>query len=368
MNIVESTRVYEQWLGSEVSIVKADLRRKHDLMRESPFPFFRGTFYRWAELFGELCPDLAAAPKVLAVGDLHVENFGTWRDAECRLVWGVNDFDESFTLPYSNDLVRLCTSIMLASDHEGLGIVPGRACELVLDGYSGQLAAAAASGSHKAEPFVLAEHHAWLWELAKQRRTQDFWEKLKAKLGRPAKNVPLDARAVLREIQPAGAASWTIHARTAGMGSLGKPRFCTIGLWRGGLTCREIKVMTPSACVLLKPRATGRVKYSEMIRLAIRAADPFVTQRGRWLARRLGPDCAKVELDQVRQHGDLDRLLGAMGQECANVHAGTGGAAAIRSIRADLKRRRSARWLKAAAAVMADATVKDFRGWRKSGY
>jgi len=32
---------------------------------------------------------------VLAVGDLHVENFGTWRDAEGRLIWGVNDFDES---------------------------------------------------------------------------------------------------------------------------------------------------------------------------------------------------------------------------------------------------------------------------------
>jgi len=36
---------------------------------------------------------------VLAVGDLHVENFGTWRDAEGRLIWGVNDFDEAWRLP-----------------------------------------------------------------------------------------------------------------------------------------------------------------------------------------------------------------------------------------------------------------------------
>jgi uncharacterized protein (DUF2252 family) len=46
----------------------------------------------------EVCPDLAKAPKVLAVGDLHVENFGTWRDVEGRLVWGINDFDEAAAL------------------------------------------------------------------------------------------------------------------------------------------------------------------------------------------------------------------------------------------------------------------------------
>lgn len=39
----------------------------------------------------------------MAVGDLHVENFGTWRDIEGRLVWGVNDFDEAHPLSYAND-------------------------------------------------------------------------------------------------------------------------------------------------------------------------------------------------------------------------------------------------------------------------
>ena len=47
---------------------------------------------------------------VLAIGDLHLENFGTWRDAEGRLVWGINDFDEAWALPYTNDLIRLATS------------------------------------------------------------------------------------------------------------------------------------------------------------------------------------------------------------------------------------------------------------------
>jgi uncharacterized protein (DUF2252 family) len=55
------------------------------------------------------CAQLADAPQVLAVGDLYTENFGTWRDAEGRLVWGVNDLDEAHPLPYTNDLVRLAT-------------------------------------------------------------------------------------------------------------------------------------------------------------------------------------------------------------------------------------------------------------------
>jgi transposase len=72
---------------------------KHKQMRKSPFLFFRGTFYRWAQLWPEVCANLRDAPKVLAVGDLHVGSFGTWRDTEGRLSWGVDDFDESY--PYS---------------------------------------------------------------------------------------------------------------------------------------------------------------------------------------------------------------------------------------------------------------------------
>ena len=51
---------------------------------------------------------------MLGVGDLHVENFGTWRDAEGRLIWGINDFDEACPMPYTIDLVRLAASADLA--------------------------------------------------------------------------------------------------------------------------------------------------------------------------------------------------------------------------------------------------------------
>ena len=66
-------------------------------MREAPFPFLRATFYRWAQTWPEVSPKTFAAPEVLGVGDLHVENFGTWRDVEERLIWGLNDFAGSLT-------------------------------------------------------------------------------------------------------------------------------------------------------------------------------------------------------------------------------------------------------------------------------
>src|SRR5476649_440414 len=114
MNIVQATRQFEAWLRRHIPVVEADLAYKHEQMRADPFLFFRATFYRWAQLWPEHCPTLAQSPEVLAVGDLHIENFGTWRDAEGRLVWGVNDVDEVCRLPYTQDLVRLATSACLA--------------------------------------------------------------------------------------------------------------------------------------------------------------------------------------------------------------------------------------------------------------
>src|SRR5436305_10185592 len=90
-----ATDRYEAWLRTCTPVNEQDLKTKHDTLASDVFPFLRGTFYRWAQVWPEQCADLASAPRVLAVGDLHAENFGTWRDAEGRLAWGVNDLDEA---------------------------------------------------------------------------------------------------------------------------------------------------------------------------------------------------------------------------------------------------------------------------------
>src|SRR5450755_619199 len=112
--IQESTLAYESWLGKQLTLLTTDLELKHAAMAEGVFPFMRATFYRWMQRWPMVCPDEAKAPEVLAVGDLHVENFGTWRDEEGRLAWGINDFDEACFMPYTIDLVRLATSAHIA--------------------------------------------------------------------------------------------------------------------------------------------------------------------------------------------------------------------------------------------------------------
>src|SRR5580692_679532 len=158
MNIIESTKKYEDWLGGLIPVIKPDITLKHTQMKADAFSFFRATAYRWAQLWEPHCSDLGDAPRVLSVGDLHLENFGTWRDAEGRLAWGVNDFDEAFPMAFTNDLVRLAVSALLASEGDRLCIDPRRGCLAIFSGYQEGIEGLL-DGS--AQPVVIDERHHW---------------------------------------------------------------------------------------------------------------------------------------------------------------------------------------------------------------
>ena len=121
-------------MRQRTTVVESDLRSKHEQMKKDPLLFLRGTFYRWAQQFPEICPELARAPHVLASGDVHVGSFGTWRDEEGRLCWGIDDFDEAYPLPYTNDLVRLATSVKIAIDAGELKVKLRDGCDAITRG------------------------------------------------------------------------------------------------------------------------------------------------------------------------------------------------------------------------------------------
>jgi len=131
MNIFKATADFEHWLARQLPIIRQDLALKHQHKAEAEFPFFRATFYRWLQLWPKLCGHLAKAPAVLGVGDLHIENFGTWRDEEGRLIWGVNDLDEAWPAPYTLDLVRLTNSVYVAIGEEHLNLTKRVAAEAI---------------------------------------------------------------------------------------------------------------------------------------------------------------------------------------------------------------------------------------------
>jgi len=357
MKIGKATREYETWLGERLTLVEPDVRLKHERMREDRFAFLRATYYRWAQRWPDLCPDLASAAPVLAVGDLHVENFGTWRDAEGRLVWGINDFDEAWRLPFTHDLVRLAASADLAIAGEHLAIQPAVAAEAILDGYRACLDAGG-------RPFVLAESHETLRAMATHRLHEPgrFWERL-AQLPTVRANVPAGARRALDRMMPERNLTFRIAHRIAGLGSLGRQRYVGIADWHGGSVAREAKALAPSACFWAQGGRSAKIRYQDVLDAAVRCRDPYVRLQRKWIVRRLAPDCSRIELAALPRERDELRLLHAMGWETANVHLGSG---RRRDLVAGLKGRRRG-WLARAARLMEGAVGEDWADWRKTG-
>jgi hypothetical protein len=359
MNIVKATRQFEEWLGHRIDIVRADVELKHRSMKEGVFPFLRATYYRWAQLWPQVCPELATAPKVLAVGDLHIENFGTWRDIEGRLIWGVNDFDETFPLSYANDLVRLAVSAILAAEGDHLALGAKNICDSILKGYAESL-------NEWGRPFVLGEEHTWLRQIAESelRDPVKFWQKMDA-LSTMKQKAPLSALEALDHLMPAREIPRRIVRRVAGLGSLGHQRFVAIAEWHGAKIAREAKALVPSACHWAQDTGPSDILYQTIIARAIRCPDPFVQLRGHWIVRRLGPHCSRIELATLRAPGSELRLLHAMGWETANIHLGT--KAARKNILRHLKKQK-AKWLHDAASAMLKAVREDWTAWKKDGY
>jgi len=109
--------------------VPRGVRLKLKRMSESAFAFFRGTCHLFAASWGALkTPD--DGPEILACGDLHLENFGAYRDERGEFFYDINDFDEALFAPCAVDPVRCVSSILLASELWGLS--PLRATGMAL--------------------------------------------------------------------------------------------------------------------------------------------------------------------------------------------------------------------------------------------
>jgi uncharacterized protein (DUF2252 family) len=340
-------------MRSCTNVVEAELSAKHTLMRSDPFLFFRGTYYRWTQVWPEICDELQKVPVVLGVGDLHVESFGTWRDREGRLCWGVDDFDDAYPLPYANDLVRLAASIRMVTDSKDLAIRFRDGCDAILEGYLESLKTGGC-------PFVLAEREKNLERLgiAAIKPSQDFWDKLIKNPAVPQHNVPMAVREAWRKTLPPDA-KYKVVRRVAGLGSLGQRRFVAIVMHEGGHLAREAKAIIPSASVWKDGvKGHGQHYYEKTISSAVRSHDPFQLVSGNWLIRRLSPDSNPIELEKLPKERDEYNLLRAMGREVANVHLGTKNQ--VKRVLRDLGRRKP-NWLRRAGKKMAKAIEKDWR-------
>ena len=110
--------------ASPIEIIeRADLGRlpdllplRHGRMAQSPFTFYRGSALAMAA-------DLAHTPtsglRVQACGDAHLSNFGGFATPERRVIFAINDLDETLPAPWEWDVKRLAASFAVASRHNG---------------------------------------------------------------------------------------------------------------------------------------------------------------------------------------------------------------------------------------------------------
>jgi uncharacterized protein (DUF2252 family) len=378
MNVIESVDRYEGWLKQQLKrdLRKKDLKKKHKKMAKDAFQFLRATYWRWAETIYDVEPDLRRGPEVLAVGDIHVENFGTWRDGEGRLIWGVNDFDEAAKMPYGLDIVRLATSAVLAGVK---GITAAAICNSIREGYREGLA--------DPRPFVLDREHPELRRdfVVSDDERIDFWTKFNpAELKKnPNKDIePIDPEElpsrferVLKRARPDRGVAFEYFLRVAGTGSLGRPRAFGSGEWQGDLIVREAKAMVRSAWALAH-HGSHNSRCDEIAAGRYRSPDPTYRLRGRVLVRRLSPNDFKIEAKQkegkktepqqenpkARERKEIvnAHVLHAMGRDLAAIHCGTQGRDELGD---DLKRRKSG-WLLAASEAAAEAARVEFEEWK----
>jgi hypothetical protein len=356
MDIIKSTRKYESWLGGNTPVIQSELDLKHKNMAENPFSFFRATFYRWVQLFNENIENIDSIPAVLAVGDLHVENFGTWRDLEGRLVWGVNDFDESYYQPYINDLIRLTASAHLAIEENHLKMGKSDACDIILKGYEESITAGGRA-------FVLNELHKWLHDTATFRLKEPvkFWDKLTG-FDEVKKDIPKGLVKTLLKNMPGHSPDYKVIQRIAGLGSLGRQRLVVISNWEGGLLAREAKAYVPSAYTFVNKKTEEGILIIPLIKNAVRCHDPYFFIKKKYIIRRLAPDCSRIEIESLPQEHDEQKLLYSMGWETANIHLAN--SKSVKAIKKDLSEREK-HWLHKSAEKMLDAVKADFSEWQK---
>ncbi len=155
---------------------------------------------------------------------------------------------------------------------------------------------------------------------------------------------------------------YQLKKRIAGLGSLGHPRILALSSAGGAFIAREAKAIRPSASAWHSKASSAVIYGPRLVTRCLRVQDPFVRFHGRWLVRRMAPDCCRIELASLTAERDEARLLYSMGWETANMHFGS--PHCIPQIKRDLAHRKG-RWLHKAAKAMCKATLKDWQDWRK---
>jgi uncharacterized protein (DUF2252 family) len=315
---------------------------KFRLMRENPFVFLRGTchlFYARLRASGPFFK----SPPTWVCGDLHLENFGSYKGDNRLVYFDLNDFDEAALAPASCDLARFLTSVltgaeaMHATSSEALGL-----CKAFLAAYSDALKIGKArwverETAHGLVQQLLASLRDRQRSLFLDSRTERKGKKRRlCTNGKKALPVSDDQRKrVTALIEKFGSTQPNpdfyevrdIARRIAGTGSLGVDRYVVLVNGKGspdGNHLLDLKLSLPSSLVpYLKIRQpkweseAQRVVALQRRTQAVSMAFLHPVQIGKrsYVLRELQPSEDRVTLDRAHESlSDLTDVIRVMGE------------------------------------------------------
>lgn len=336
---------------------------KYKAMRKNAFSFLRGSNH----LFCETVPDsplLSAMPSVWSCGDLHIENFGSYK-ADNRLVYfDISDFDDSALAPCGWDLLRFLTSVHAAADSLGFdGDAASGLCSVFLAAYAGALREGKA---HLIERSTAQGMVRKLLKELERRKRRDFLDSRTSRRGR-CRNICTDtgkALPVTSEQQKKVAAFLAgfaarqpntdfftlidVARRIAGTGSLGTERYILLVEGEGSpdrnyLLDLKLASHSPVASRFapLQPRWQNEAERIAWVQRQMRAIAPAFLhtvelEGGSYILKELQPSEDKVELDKWDgKIGRLEDLMRTMGEITAWDHlrgSGRKGAAVVEEL------------------------------------
>ncbi|WP_373540432.1 DUF2252 domain-containing protein [Chamaesiphon sp.] len=333
------------------------LIQKYLKMRKDAFTFFRGTCH----LFYQDLPrssNLNLAPVVWICGDLHVENFGTYKGDEYahqsklyqrQIYFGINDFDEGVAAPCTWDLARLATSILLSAVSLSLEQAEGQnLVRVYLDAYTSTLNAGKIYpiGDANARGVV-----ADLLDSLQQRKRSELLDKY-TELIKNQRRIEIDDRQIFGvsshqyELVSKAIDEWAqsqtdsaffevldVGFRRAGTGSLGLDRYLVLVTGKGSPDRNYLLDVKQQQSSCLQPyvtipqpawanEATRVMEIQRLVQFAPPALLATVTIADRsYLLRELQPMQDKIALKSGSMSmNSLKKLISTMGEVTAVTH------------------------------------------------
>ena len=313
------------------------LALKYRAMRANPFAFLRGSCHLfYDELASVSLP--AGAPLVWACGDLHLENFGSYKGDNRLVYFDLNDFDEAALAPCTWDLARLLASVLVAASTLGIDQPTAlRLCQGLIDAYAGALLTGKARWVERETAQGMVKE--LLYSLDSRSRTQ-FLDRRSRRAGRHRrisidgkKTLAVDARqrkrieTFMREFaraqrKPKFYRLLDAARRIAGTGSLGVERFVLLVEGKGSPDANyllDLKQALPSTLAphleARQPRWENEAQRIVSLQERVQAISPaflrpVAIDGVAYVLKGLQPTQDRVALDQW--HGDFDRLHGLM--------------------------------------------------------